>query len=121
MDAKSLVKKWFDLWEKGDFLNLPLAKSFKHTSPYGTIEGRDAYIDLVIANKAKFLGHRFEIHDAIYTQQSACVRYTAIKEDFSLDVSEWHYVRDGLIQEIVAYYNIEGEISDERKLKMTDS
>ena len=120
MNAESLVKKWFDIWEKGDFQNLPLSENFRHTSPYGTIEGKEAYMNLVMANKDKFLGHKFDFHDAIYEQHSACIRYTAIKEDFSLDVSEWHYVEDGLIREIVSYYNIEGEISDERKLKMAD-
>jgi len=31
-------------------------------------------------------------------------------------MSEWYYVSDGQIDEIVAHYNIEGEISEERKL-----
>ena len=117
MDIKTLVKVWFEKWETGDFLNLPISENFKHTSPYGTINGKKAYIDLVEANKDKFLGHRFEIHDEIYEPDRGCVRYTAIQGDFRLEVSEWHYPKDGLVDEIVAYYNIKGEISDERKLQ----
>ncbi|MEM7381229.1 MAG: nuclear transport factor 2 family protein [Bacteroidota bacterium] len=117
MTAEELSKLWFDKWETGDFLNLPISNNFKHTSPYGTIEGKEAYISLVDANKDKFLGHRFEVRDALYTADSSCVRYTAIQGDFRLEVSEWHYCKDGLIEEIVAYYNIEGEISEDRKLK----
>ncbi len=45
----------------------------------------------------------------------ACVRYTAIQGDFILDVSEWHFVKNDLIEAIVAYYHI-GEIRDDRKL-----
>lgn len=117
MTAKELVKKWFDKWAEGDFLDLPITDNFKHTSPYGTVDGKKAYIDLVAANKDKFLGYRFEIHDEIYNGNRGCVRYTAIQGDFNLDVSEWHYVKGDLIEEIVAYYNIEGEISEERKLE----
>lgn len=117
MELKALVDNWFACWEKGDFLNIPVSDDFKHTSPYGTIDGKSAYLDLVEANKDKFLGYKFILHDAIYAENKACVQYTAVQGDFSLKVSEWYYPKDGLIGEIVAYYNIEGEISDERKLK----
>ena len=64
----------------------------------------------------KFLGHAFEIHDELYGKGRAWVRYTAIQADFSLEVSEWYYINGGLIEEIVAYYNISGEIGEDRKL-----
>ena len=118
MKTKELVQKWFEIWEKGDFNNLPLADNFTHTSPYGTIMGKDAYLDIVAANKDKFLGHRFEIRDSIFENERACIRYTARQEDFSLDVSEWHYIGNGLIEEIVAYYNIPGEVQEDRRLEI---
>lgn len=116
MNSKQLVKEWFDKWESGNFLNLPIAENFRHTSPYGTIEGRQNYINLVEVNKEKFLGHQFVLHDELYETQKACVRYTAIQGDFSLDVSEWYFIAEDQIQEIVAYYNIPGDISEGRKL-----
>ena len=114
MELKSLIKKWFDKWEEGDFHHLPISENFKHTSPFDTINGKKEYINLVEANKDKFLGYRFEMHDEIYNKDKACVRYTAIQGDFNLDVSEWYYIKNDLIEEIVAYYHI-GEIRDERK------
>ena len=116
MDSKALVTTWFEKWEQGDFYNLPVSDNFKHTSPFGTIPGKRKYLELVEANKEKFLGHRFEIHDQIFNSHKACVRYTAIQGDFKLDVSEWYYIKNGLIEEIIAYYHI-GEIREERKLK----
>ena len=116
MNLETLVKKWFDKWDKGDFLNLPVSENFKHTSPFGTIKGKKQYLRLVEENKDKFLGYRFEIHDEIYNNDKACVRYTAIQGDFILDVSEWYYVKNNLIEEIIAYYHM-GEILEERKLK----
>jgi len=116
MNSKILVKKWFDKWEEGDFLNLPISETFKHRSPYGTIDGKQEYISLVETNKDKFLGHHFEIHDWLYEEHKACIRSTAFKEDFTLNVSEWHYIRENQITEIVAYYNREGDISAEKQL-----
>ncbi|MEX0362963.1 MAG: nuclear transport factor 2 family protein [Allomuricauda sp.] len=118
MESKALAKEWFRLWETGEFEDLPISDDFTHTSPYGTIEGKTAYLDLVKANKDKFLGHTFEIHDLISDSNKACIRYTAIKEAFRLEVTEWHYTRNNLIYKIVAYYNIEGEINEDRKLSM---
>lgn len=115
MNLKDLVKEWFEKWEEGDFHNLPISENFKHTSPFGTVNGKKDYIDLVKANKEKFLGYRFEIQDEIYAEDKACVRYTAIQGDFRLDVSEWYFAKNDLIVEIVAYYHI-GEIRDDRKL-----
>ena len=115
MESKSLVKKWFDKWLEGDFYNLPVTENFRHTSPFGTISGKENYIKLVESNKDKFLGYRFEILDEIYDKDKACVRYKAIQGEFSLDVSEWYYFEDDLIKEIFAYYHI-GEIRDDRKL-----
>ena len=106
MSSKRLVKAWFAKWEEGDFHHLPISKNFRHTSPFGTIEGKKAYLDLVEANRDKFLGYTFQIVDEIFEFDKACVRYRAIQNDFKLDVSEWHYVKNGLIDEIVAYYHI---------------
>lgn len=117
MDLKDLVKIWFEKWENGDYLNLPISENFKHTSPFGTIDGKQTYLDLVKENEDKFLGQTFDLHDTIYEKNKACVRYTAKQgKDFSLDVSEWYYVKDNLIEEIIAYYHI-GEIRQERQLK----
>ncbi len=120
MNAELLVRKWFEYWDKGDFGQLPIADDFIHTSPYGTIEGKSTYLEIVKVNLDKFLGHRFTLHDAFYDADKACVRYSAIKEDFRLFVSEWHYIQNGMIHKIIAYYNIEGEIGEERKLEIPD-
>ena len=117
MKSKDLVAKWFTVWQNGNFQDIPVSENFKHTSPFGTIEGKKAYLDLVESNKEKFLGYQFIIHDEIYGPNNACVRYTAKQgADFSLDVSEWYYIKNGLIQEIIAYYHI-GEIREDRQLK----
>lgn len=115
MSTKKIVLSWFEQWESGDFLNLPVTKKFKHTSPYGTVEGKQEYIELVGANIDKFIGHQFIIHDLIEYKKKACVRYTAIQGDFRLEVSEWHFIKKNKIKEIIAYYNI-----DEKQISIED-
>ena len=112
---KELVKEWFEKWETGDFHQLPVTDDFEHTSPFGTTKGKKVYLEQVEMNRDKFLGYAFEIHDLICEADKACVRYTAIQGDFRLDVSEWHFRRDRLIEKIIAYYHI-GEIREDRKL-----
>ncbi len=115
MNLRELVRLWFEKWESGDFLDLPITEDFKHTSPFGTIDGRQKYIDLVKANRDKFLGYHFHIHDEIYAGRKGCVRYTANQGDFRLEVSEWYIMGENALAEIIAYYHI-GEIQDDRKL-----
>ena len=115
MNPEALIHEWFTKWERGDFMNLPLVDAFKHTSPFGTIEGKQEYINIVNANKDKFLGYTFQIHDKLIGDNNACVRYTARQGDhFSLDVSEWFYFKGNLIASIVSYYHI-GDIREERQ------
>jgi hypothetical protein len=115
MKAQHLIATWFKTWEGGNIENLPITDDFTHTSPFGTIIGKKAYLTLVNANKDKFLGYSFTIHDELYENNKACVRYTTKQGDFKLDVSEWYTINDNLIQEIIAYYHI-GEIREDRQL-----
>ncbi len=119
MTTEQIVKDWFTKWAAGDFLELPLTADFEHTSPFGTIAGKEQYLATVEANRDKFLGYTFTIHDALYAADKACIRYTAKQGEFSLDVSEWHYLENGLIREIVAYYHI-GDIREDHELDAVD-
>ncbi len=116
MTTEELVRMWFEKWDSGDYRSLPLAENFAHTSPFGTITGKETYLELVAANEDKFLGNTIVLLDELYARDSACVRYHLEKDDFTLEVSEWFYTGPTGIEEIVAYYHI-GEIREERRLK----
>lgn len=115
-----LVATWFGLWESGNFMELPLADDFSHTSPYGTIEGKDAYLKLAADNKEMFLGNTFEIHDHIFNDNTACVRYTMRSRTGTLQVTEWFYTRENLINRIVSYYNLAEERKAGRGIEIAD-
>ena len=109
MDIRELVHSWFEIWKTGDFESLPLAENFSHTSPYGTIKSKAEYFALAHANRDTFLGNTFEIHEMLFDQHKACVRYTMRSPTGTLEVSEWIYEANGLIAKIIAYYNLEEE------------
>ena len=113
---KKLVYTWFNKWELGQYHDLPISDGFKHHSPFGTIDGKSTYLNLIRKNEDKFLGHKFVILDEIFAEGKACVRYLAKQNDFKMEVSEWYYFENGLISEIHAYYHI-GEIREDRKLE----
>jgi hypothetical protein len=116
MRRRDISMNWFKAWETGALSELPIHADFVHCSPYGMIQGKSNYLELVHSNKDKFLGHRFEIEDLLEGEDSTCIRYIAIQGDFKLEVTEWHYFLQNEIIRIVAYYNIPGEINEDRKL-----
>lgn len=115
-DIKQLVHKWFTIWESGNYLELPISDNFCHISPFGAINGKENYIDLIKANEDKFLGYKFQLLDELYNENKACVRYRSSQGDFELEVSEWYEVKGNLINNVIAYYHI-GDIREDRKLK----
>lgn len=111
MALRDLVSRWFELWEAGDYRELPLGAGFTHVSPFGTVEGRDRYLGIVSANEQQFLGYRFEIHDRLDGADASCVRYTALSEDGPvLEATEWFFGDGAGIDRIVSYYNV-GDVS----------
>lgn len=117
MKSKALVEAWFDCWESGKLDELPITESFSHTSPFGVIEPKSKYMEVVLANTEKFLDHKFVIHDAFYAPNKAVVRYTAYQAGQALNVSEWYYFEGGLIDKIIADYNV-GDIEKDQRLEM---
>ena len=64
---------------------------------------------------SQFLGHKFEIHDELYMENRACVRYTSHKGEHLMEVCEWFYKGKNYIEKIVSYYNV-GNVSYEKDL-----
>ena len=102
---RQLVDLWFLCWKEGDYMNLPLHESFVHVSPYGSIEGKDQYLQIVKDNESLFVDNELSLHEQLFSEECACVRYTMKSPSSEMEVSEWFYPQDGLIKKIVAYYD----------------
>ena len=118
MSIQDLVATWFEFWTTGNFEDLPLAEDFTHSSPYGKVEGKEAYLNLARANKEAFTGNTFHIHETIFDEYRGCIRYTMKSPTGALEVSEWIYETNGLISKIIAYYNLQEERAAGRGIKI---
>ncbi len=114
---KQIIEHWFECWEKGHLDDLPITEDFVHHSPHAIIRGKKEYLQLVNANKEKFLGHRFIIHNLILEEKVACCRYRAMQSDFEMEVTEWYTFENNLISEIHAYFQTPDIVHESRNLK----
>ncbi len=46
-EAERLARAWIDGWNAGKPDQIPLAAEFVHSSPFGTVAGRDKYLEWV--------------------------------------------------------------------------
>jgi hypothetical protein len=102
--AAALARLWIESWSIGDPSPIPLAKDFAHTSPFGRIEGRDAYLSFMepmIGEGApplqvvRVLSHGYE----------AVIHYRIELPGGLLDACDWVKVARGQITEIHAFYD----------------
>jgi ketosteroid isomerase-like protein len=101
---RKFVDAWFGAFRDKDISTLErtLAEDFVHTSPYGVIRGRQAYLDLVRENAEAFFSPIIENLDVIEGGDKLSVRYL-LDENPACDCI---YVRNGQISEIYSYYHV---------------
>lgn len=65
--SQDIVESWFGAFRARDISKLEagLAEDFVHTSPFGEIRGRQAYVDMVRANADAFFSPQIEILDVV--------------------------------------------------------
>jgi hypothetical protein len=73
--SRQLVDSWFGAFQERDISMLQLADDFVHSSPFGEIEGREAYLELVAGNPEAFFGPELEVLDVIEDRDKYAVRY----------------------------------------------
>lgn len=100
--SRNLVDAWFDAFRTKDISKLELAEDFVHSSPFGEISGREAYLELVRENAEAFFSPKIEILDVFECGDKYAVRYL-VDENPACDCI---YVRGGEISRIHSYYNV---------------
>lgn len=103
-----VVQQWIDCWQTGAVDELPIAVDFCHTSPFGTIESKDRYIEIVNKNKADFLDNSLTVIKQIRDGDTVCVQFEQKNASTGLEmtVCEWYEIEGGLIKEIRSFYNV---------------
>ena len=103
-----VLEKWFSCWRNGNVEDLPIADDFIHTSPFGTIESKSRYMEIVLKNKKDFLGNSLNVTRQIREGNQVCVQFEQKNENTGLEmvVCEWYHIEGSQIKEIRSFYNI---------------
>lgn len=103
------VAQWFDCWNSGNIDDLPLTEDFRHTSPFGVIETRRRYLEIVGKNTEAFLGNKLTLIRQMVAGDNVCVQFRQTRADdpdFEMVVCEWYVLEGERIREIESFYNI---------------
>ena len=107
-EVHPVVTKWLSCWETGNIEELPIVDDFCHTSPFGTIESKQRYLEIVGKNKADFLGNTLTVINQIAQGNKVCVQFEQKNSNTGLEmvVCEWYTLEGNLIKEIRSFYNV---------------
>ncbi|MGA9533242.1 MAG: nuclear transport factor 2 family protein [Anaerolineales bacterium] len=99
--SRELVDMWFGAFREKDLSMLHLAEDFVHSSPFGEIHGRDAYLGMVKDNSEAFFSPTIEIIDVLGVGDRFAVRYLVSGNP----ACDCIYVQNGEISRIYSYYH----------------
>lgn len=108
INVHPVVNQWLNCWETGDLESLPIKENFSHTSPFGTITGKERYLEIVNKNKADFLGNSLTVTHQIQEGCKVCVQFEQKNKNTGLEmtVCEWYTLDGDKIQAIRSFYNV---------------
>lgn len=99
------ARNWILVWNDGDPRSLPLAEDFVHTSPYGTIRGRETYLDTVIPQAAESVV-TLTVDDVVVAGTRAVVRYRMEGRGGSVNPGcDWLEFVDDRLARVWSYYD----------------
>lgn len=99
-----LTRQWILIWNDGDPGSLPLADDFQHTSPYGHIEGRKRYLEIVVPLAKKNVSE-LTIEDVLVSGTQSVVRYqVANPSGETIQACDWLTFSEGKLARVRSYY-----------------
>lgn len=103
MTRKTAVA-WLDAFRKKDIsiLEENLAEDFVHTSPFGEIKGKKAYLEQVRKQPEAFFDNDLKLIDALGSDDKFAVRY----EVDGTPACDCIYISDGKISRVHAYLHV---------------
>lgn len=104
MSAGELARQWIEVWDGGDPTTLPLADDFVHESPFGRLEGREPYLDVVrpLAEQNVVSLH---VRDVLSEGDRACVAFDMDTPTGPVACCDWVRVSGGRILSVHSYYD----------------
>ena len=103
-EAEQLARAWIDGWNAGKPDEIPLARDFVHTSPFGVIRGRDEYLAKVKPMAAKNVTS-LRILKTLGGEDEAVIRFEMMTPNGLVQVCDWVETADGEIVSITSFYD----------------
>ena len=107
--SAELARGWIEAWQRMDldWLREHLAPDFVHTSPFGRLAGRDAYLATVEPMARKSV-QSLEVRDVLADGNQAAVWFENRTPEGVIPSCDWVRIEDERIQEIRSFYDSAG-------------
>lgn len=102
--AEALARLWIESWNEGAPDLIPLAVNFKHTSPFGCVEGRQKYLDWV-KPLAKRNVTQLRILRTLSGTNEATIHFEMLTPKGLIQVCDWIVAEAGQITEVHSFYD----------------
>jgi hypothetical protein len=106
-EAGARARTWIECWSRGVPDEIPLAGEFKHTSPFGCVQGREKYLDWVKPLAAKNVTE-LSIIRILSRGNEAAIHFEMQTPKGRVHVCDWVVVKSGEISEIHSFYDATG-------------
>ena len=103
-NAERLARAWIQGWIDGDPDGIPLSDDFVHTSPFGTIEGREIYLEKIKpASDANVA--RLAILKTMGAEDGAVIRFDMETPHGTIPCVDWVTVDGDMITAVHSFYD----------------
>ncbi|NNF52110.1 MAG: nuclear transport factor 2 family protein, partial [Gammaproteobacteria bacterium] len=102
--AEQLARAWIDGWNAGTPEQIPLSPDFAHTSPFGTVSGRERYLEWVRPLAAKNVTSLKIIRTLSHGDQCA-IWFEMGTPNGAVAVCDWVETCDGQVTAITSFYD----------------
>ncbi len=104
--SRDLAVGWIEAWMRMDlaWLRRHLAPDFVHNSPFGRLEGRDAYL-AAVEPMARTTVQALRILDVVASGDQAVIRFENHTPGGVVESCDWLWTEGDLIREISSYYD----------------
>jgi hypothetical protein len=103
-NAEQLARIWIEAWNEGRPDDIPLAENFTHSSPFGTVTGREKYLGWVKPLSAKNVAS-LKIIRILGGDGEAAVWFEMKTKDSMVRVVDWLQTEGGEISSITSFYD----------------
>lgn len=106
-NAERLARAWIEGWNAGKPDDIPLAANFSHSSPFGTVSGRETYLAWVkpLAEKNVM---SLQINRTLGNDNEAVIWFEMMTPNGLVQCCDWVQIQNNEIMAITSFYDASG-------------